>query len=589
MNYNFVAAAIKAWQFGPSRKGMTNAMAKRPSYLQYASDETPPPLSIGILAVQHSAIVIINLVYVVIITKSLNLSVEDQFAMLSTTLLVVGLGTALQARFGSRLLIMYHPNPIFIPLIIAAGSTAGPGGIAVLLASAGLMQFGFGSVVRKLRVLFPPEVCGVVVLMLGVSLLPGTLRGIVMQSVEKTFLHVEPTGLAVALVTLAVAAAGSVWLRGMARFFSLLLGCLAGMSLALVLGVWDLSAAKPALDVPLLSLPSIHLPGFSFSIGIFYLAAVAALVNVVDELGVLISTERLDDADWRRPDFSKMARGLQASGLSTAISGALGGSAIGMSSANLSLAYATGVTSRVVAMAAGAILIGMTFVPVALQHVLSLPDAVVAGILFFAACYFIVSGAELALSRMLSPRRALVIGLPVGAGILLQSAPTLTTSFAGTSLEHVLAPMTAATILAVILNLIMRIGIRQKETVTFADGADSARADELLKMLGERWGMHHSTGPRAVTGLTEAMELIGPLAERPIDCTISYNELTLALTFSYEGQPAVLPDRMPDAEQLMEAPDGVSLMSGWIVRRTCDHSSVTSSGGRQQLQLVFDC
>jgi hypothetical protein len=149
--------------------------------------------------------------------------------------------------------------------------------------------------------------------------------------------------------------------------------------------------------------------------------------------------------------------------------------------------------------------------------------------------------------------------------------------------------MTAATILAVILNLIMRIGIRQKETETFADGADSARADELLKMLGERWGMHHSTGPRAVTGLTEAMELIGPLAERPIDCTISYNELTLALTFSYEGQPAVLPDRMPDAEQLMEAPDGVSLMSGWIVRRTCDHSSVTSSGGRQQLQLVFDC
>lgn len=148
-------------------------MAKRPSYLQYANDETPPPLSIGILAVQHSAIVTISLVYVIIITKSLNLSAADQFAMLSTTLLIVGLGTVLQAQFGSRLLIMFHPNPIFIPLIIAAGKTGGLGGIAVMLVSAGLLQFGFGAAVRKLRVLFPPEVCGVVVIMLGVSLLPG--------------------------------------------------------------------------------------------------------------------------------------------------------------------------------------------------------------------------------------------------------------------------------------------------------------------------------------------------------------------------------------------------------------------------------
>ena len=64
-------------------------------------------------------------------------------------------------------------------------------------------------------------------------------------------------------------------------------------------------------------------------------------------------------------------------------------------------------------MAAGGLLMAVTFVPLALKHVLSLPDAVVAGILFYAACYFIVSGAELSLSRMLSPRRALVIGLSV--------------------------------------------------------------------------------------------------------------------------------------------------------------------------------
>lgn len=564
-------------------------MAKRPSYLQFANDETPPPLSTAILAFQHSAIVLINLVYVVIIAKGLNLSAADQFAMLSTTLLVCGLGTLLQAQFGSRLLIVFHPNPIYIPLAIAAGLSEGPGGIAVLMLSAGIVQFVFGSLVRRLRVFFPPEVCGVVVIMLGVSLLPGTLRGIVTQSVDKTFLHVETSGLAVALVTLAVASAGSVWLKGMARFFSLLLGCLAGMIVAYGLGVWQVGATNAALDGPAVALPAIHLPGFTFNIGLVYLAVVAALVNVVDELGVLIGTERLDDADWRRPNFTTMSKGLQASGLFTAISGVLGGTAMGMSSANLSLAYATGVTSRVVAMAAGVILIGVTFVPLALRHVLSLPDAVVAGILFYAACYFFVSGAELALSRMLSPRRTLVIGLSVGAGVLLQSVPALTSRFAGTSIEHVLAPMTFATIVAIALNLVMRIGIRQEEKMIFAGEGAGANADEILETLGERWGMHRQTGVRAATAMSEVLELLGTVSRGPIDCTISYNELVLVLRFAYEGRAIVLPSKAPDVDELVDSPDGVMRMGGWIVHKLSDYSTVSFSEGKQQVQMVFEC
>ena len=564
-------------------------MAKRPTYLQYANDEVPPPLSIAILAFQHSAIVLINLVYVVIITKSLNLSASDQFAMLSTTLLVCGIATALQAKFGNGLLIVFHPNPIYIPLIIAAGLSTGPGGIAMLLVTAGVMQFVFGSLVRKLRVFFPPEVCGVVVIMLGVSLLPGTLRGIVTQSNESNLVHVDTAGLVVAIITLAVAAAGSVWLKGMARFFSLLLGCLAGLIVAWLFGIWHFGEAKSGLDVPAFALPSIHLPGFTFSAGLVYLAIVAALVNVVDELGVLIGTERLDDADWQLPKFTKMSLGLQASGLFTALSGALGGAAMGMSSANLSLAYATGVTSRVVAMAAGAILVGVTFVPLALKHVLSLPDAVVAGILFYAACYFVVSGAELALSRMLSPRRSLVIGLSVGVGVLLQSSPTLTARFAGTSLEHVLAPMTFATIVAIVLNLIMRTGIRQTETMTFSGAADSANAGDILESLGERWGLHRQTGVRAAAAMSEMLDLLGAVATGPIDCTIAYNELFLTMNFVYDGPPLVIPERAPTADDLSDAPDGVLQMGAWIVRKLTDHMRISAAGQKQQVHMGFEC
>jgi NCS2 family nucleobase:cation symporter-2 len=364
---------------------------------------------------------------------------------------------------------------------------------------------------------------------------------------------------------------------------------MAGLAASLWLGVWQADEARTALDVPLFALPVVQLPGLNFTTSIVYLAVVAALVNVVDELGVLIGTERLDDADWRRPNFTTMSKGLQASGLFTMVSGVLGGAAMGMSSANLSLAYATGVTSRIVAVATGVLIIGVTFMPVALKQVLSLPDPVVAGILFFAACYFIVSGAELALSRMLSPRRSLVIGLSVGVGVLLQSVPALTSRFAGTSLEHMLAPMTFATIVAIVLNLIMRIGVRQKETMIFPGAGHSVNADDIIEKLGERWGMHRQTGVRASAAMSETLELLGVASQGPIACTISYNELILVITFSYEGKALVLPHQPPSADTLSETPEGVVQMGAWIVRRLSDYSSVSVSGGKQHLRMAFEC
>ena len=177
-------------------------MPKRPSSLQYSNTEIPPALSVLTLAAQHSAIVLIYLFYVVIIAKALTLPAATQIAVLSTTLLMCGIGSMLQAKFGSGLLVLFIPSPIYIPVIIAAGLSYGASGIATLLLVAGLVQAIFGSAVRKLRVLFPPEVCGVVVIMLGVSLLPGTLRALVTATAEQTGFIIDYVGLAIGVLHL---------------------------------------------------------------------------------------------------------------------------------------------------------------------------------------------------------------------------------------------------------------------------------------------------------------------------------------------------------------------------------------------------
>ena len=205
-----------------------------------------------------------------------NLPPAAQRAVISTTLLVCGIGTALQAKLASGLLIVFHPNPIYIPLIIAAGQAYGPSGVAVLVVSAGISQFFFGSAVRKLRVLFPPEVCGVVVIMLGVSLLPGTLRGIVASTAPSGSGLIDNTGLLIEIVTLAVSSASSVWLRGTARYFSLLLGSVSGILVAYLTGYMQTAQSMPGLSGSLFATPSLSFPGFEFDSGLILIAAVGS-------------------------------------------------------------------------------------------------------------------------------------------------------------------------------------------------------------------------------------------------------------------------------------------------------------------------
>jgi hypothetical protein len=58
-------------------------MPKRPTNLLFANAELPPLPSIAILAFQHSAIVLINLVYIVIATKALGLNNVEQLGVIS--------------------------------------------------------------------------------------------------------------------------------------------------------------------------------------------------------------------------------------------------------------------------------------------------------------------------------------------------------------------------------------------------------------------------------------------------------------------------------------------------------------------------
>ena len=566
-------------------------MKKRPRSIQFSRDERPPLASMALLAFQHAALPALFLIYAAMIAKGAGFTAVQQQSLLVGTLLSCGVGAVIQATFArhaSGLLAIPLGTPVFVLFGIQAGAAAGPGGVAALVLMGGLAQIAMGHVLERLRGLFPAEVCGVVVLMLGVSILPLTFNRILGIEDEATFYALDSRALAISLATMGTIIVAAVWLKGTKRFFALLMGCAVGYLMAFFLGELD-GFGEAIATAPFMAPPQFVLPDFSIGISLIIAFVVLSMVSAVDDMGVLISMDRLDEADWSRPNMKQLSQGVSSLGVTSVLSSFLGGGFIGLSSTNIGLAFATGVTSRIVGTAAGIVLIAASFFPKLTTIVTAMPEPVVGGILGYAASYFIVAGAELALSRMMSPRRMIVIGVPVAAGIAVQATPVLVSSATGIMNIILHSPLITSALLAIALNALMRIGIAQTEAMEVPDGP--ARHDKILEALdiwGETWGLKRATVLQANGAVNQLVEAVSELCEGPIRLEARHDELNFDLRILYSGQPMVFPERAPSPEELMNDPDGVSRMAGWLVRHLAHQAQPFMRDGQQGILLRFE-
>jgi xanthine/uracil permease len=538
-----------------------------------------------------------------LIGKGAGLPADEQQALVTGTLLACGIGALLQAsrwRLGSSLLVIPISGSVFVPVAIQAGTNGGLWAIALLSLMVGLVQVPIGRFIGKVRAFFPPEVCGVVVLMLGVSLIPGALRRMLgvgsMGGEAVAAARFMPEAALIGGITLATIVVAAVWLKGSARFFAMVIGCAAGLVAAALTGftasLGDAIAAAPLLALPPLLWPSFaSLPTLLSSVLLALLPVIVllALVDSVDGMGVLISTHRLDDADWQRPNMTQVSRGVQSIGLTNILSGLLGGTATCLSSSNIGLAFSTGVTARIVAIVAGAILIASAFFPKLIALVLAIPDPVLGGILAYVASYFVVMGADLALSRMLSQRRLLVIGLSITAGLAVLALPEVFHGLSGPLAFIFESPLAVSALFAIVLNSLMRVGIAQTFTTTLAPGVSYGEtARELLDELGEQWGLHRETAVRAGTALHELLDVLCTQTSGPIKLVARTDDLHLDLRLLYDGPAMIFPDRRPTPEEMLDDPDAVARMSGWLLRHMAGRAVSFAQEDQQGVWLRFD-
>ncbi|WP_411081295.1 nucleobase:cation symporter-2 family protein [Streptomyces sp. cmx-18-6] len=421
-------------------------------------DEKLPPARLVPAALQHIAAMYAGVVTPpLIIGQAVGLDAAGMTRLIAASLLIAGLATILQTVglgtfAGNRLPFVNAASSAGIAPMLAIAETSAPGrqlpAIYGAVLVAGVFCLTVGPFFGRLLRFFPPLVTGVVITLIGVTLMPVPIAWA--QGGDATAADFGAMKyLALAAFTLVVILIVQRFGRGFLRQVALLVGMFVGTLAAIPFGLADFSALKSA---PIAALPT----PFAFGAPEFHPAAVLSLCIVMlvlmteSSAGMLALGEICD----RRTDGPTITRGLRTDGIATLLGPVFGGFPTSAFAQNVGVVSLTRVRSRYVVAAAGGALLVLGAFPVlgAVVSLVPMPVLGGAGIVLFGS--IAVSGIRtLSEAGLDDSSNIILVAVALGAGIIPLAAPTFYAGFPAWAQTVLGSGISAGALVAVVLNL----------------------------------------------------------------------------------------------------------------------------------------
>src|SRR3984957_11634482 len=237
--------------------GVNRSVRVKPANLIYSVDEVPPiPLTI-VLGLQHVFVMSVGWIFVVVVASSIGASALETQTLIRMSMIASGLATILQAQtkgpIGSGYLCPFSCGPAYVSASILAGQVGGLPLLWGMTTFSGIFEALLSRVMKHLQRVFPPEVTGLVVALVGIELIGiGAPRFLGYDAVVG---HVDMRAGAVALITLAAMLAPTLWSKSKLRLYPVLIGLFVGYIASVLMGTITPVHVRQVLDVPLLGFP----------------------------------------------------------------------------------------------------------------------------------------------------------------------------------------------------------------------------------------------------------------------------------------------------------------------------------------------
>jgi uracil-xanthine permease len=347
--------------------------------------------------------------------------------LVSVALLASAFGTWLQCRqrgpVGSGLLSVTGTSFSFIGPLVMAGQAGGLGlmvGVSLVAAPVLILLAPFLS---RLRAVFTPLVSGVVVILIGASLLPTAFLGMAAP--------VAPgapgwAGLLVAGVVIGVIVGAQASGRPWARIAGAALGIAAG---CLACGAFGGLRAPDPGDGSWFTQPRLFPHGFAFDWKLLPPFVFIYLVSMLEAMGDLTATAQLSGlptegaSHWRR-----LSGGVMADGIVSTLAALFGCFPSATYAQNNGVIQVTGVASRRVAYQMAVLLALLGLFPFFGRWVTVMPASVLGGLALLMFGLVTVAGVRLVAASGLGQREGVMVAVSLGVGLGLPTQPGLVAS-----------------------------------------------------------------------------------------------------------------------------------------------------------------
>lgn len=453
----------------------------RPVY--NVSDNVPP--SVLVLSIlQHFFVLAVYMTYPVIITKAIGGGEDLSTFLISATLIGSGIATLLQAfRYtGCGYIFPMVPNSSYLPASMLAATAGGLPLLYGMMIISGFLEMLFSRLTRYFRILFPGEVIGVVMFMLGLAIIPFSFP-LFFGSGESGPLN--PAATAVGIITLGSMIILGIQQKKIFRFYAVLIGIIIGLVSSVLFGVLTPADIEAAGTISIFSFPNpVGIVSYRFDIGLLIPFAIGMLCVMLKSAGNIA----LLDEYTGETNKNNLRRGILSEGFGAALCSAIGGIGIGSSASNTGLIPGTGIASRSIGIGLGLLLILCGFLPAIGWFFHVMPEPIMGAVVIYAIAFIMLGGVQSISSRVLDNRRTFVVILPIMIGVSSVMCPNLYTALPDTLRLFFASPLTSGAIFVVTLGLLFKIGIPTTRSITFGTAPHNDVSCILLD-CGRLWTM----------------------------------------------------------------------------------------------------
>lgn len=429
--------------------------------LIYGLNDRPPLRETLFAALQHLLAIFVAIITPpLIIAGALKLDIETTSFLVSMALFASGVSTFIQCRriggIGTGLLCIQGTSFSFIGPIISAGLTGGLPVIFGACMAASTVEMLISRLLKYTRKIITPLVSGIVVTLIGMSLIKVGITACGGGAVAKsngTFGRFEHVGLA-ALVLLLIIFFNRSSNRYL-RMSSIVIGLVIGYAVAWCMGLVDFSSVQSygGFNIPV---PFKY--GLSFDWSAFIALGLVYLITAIEAYGDITANSLISGEPVEGKTFVKRASGgILADGFNSMLAGVFNSFPNSVFAQNNGMIQLTGVASRYVGYYIAGFLILLGLFP-AVGLVFSLmPEPVLGGATLLMFGTVASAGIRIIAAQTIDRKATLVMALSFSLGLSVELVPEILSQLPETVRNIFSSGITTGGVTAILANALIRI------------------------------------------------------------------------------------------------------------------------------------